>query len=82
MLVLKAWAEGPMGLMHAFESLLASLSHTISYVRILAMKLIEDVFYHLFLGVLVFFAAWGTLAGNPHRIRYLLGFDDRTHPYP
>jgi V/A-type H+-transporting ATPase subunit I len=64
MLVLKAWAEGPMGLMHGFESLLASLSHTISYVRILAMKLIEDVFYHLFNGVLVFFTAWGSLAGD------------------
>ena len=64
MLVLKAWAEGSMGLMHAFESLLASLSHTISYVRILAMKLIEDVFYHLFNGVLIFFMAWGTLGGD------------------
>jgi V/A-type H+-transporting ATPase subunit I len=64
MLALNAWSEGPMGLMHAFESLLASLSHTISYVRILAMKLIEDVFYHLFLGVLLFFTAWGTIAGN------------------
>ena len=64
MLALKAWAEGPMGLMHGFESLLASLSHTISYVRILAMKLIEDVFYNLFNGVLVFFTAWGTLAGD------------------
>ena len=64
MLVLNVLSEGPMGLMHAFESLLASLSHTISYVRILAMKLIEDVFYHLFLGVLVFFTAWGTIAGD------------------
>jgi V/A-type H+-transporting ATPase subunit I len=64
MLALKAWAEGPMGLMDAFEALLASLSHTISYVRILAMKLIEDVFYHLFNGVLLFFTAWGTLAGD------------------
>ena len=64
MLVLKLWAEGPMGLMHAFESLLASLSHTISYVRILAMKLIDDVFLHLFLGVLVFFTAWGNIAGD------------------
>jgi V/A-type H+-transporting ATPase subunit I len=63
MLALKLWAEGPMGLMHAFESLLASLSHTISYVRILAMKLIDDVFLHLFLGVLVFFTAWGNIAG-------------------
>jgi len=64
MLVLNILSEGPMGLMHAFESLLASLSHTISYVRILAMKLIEDVFYHLFLGVLAFFTAWGTIAGD------------------
>jgi V/A-type H+-transporting ATPase subunit I len=63
MLVLNLWAEGPMGLMHAFENLLASLSHTISYVRILAMKLIEDVFFHLFLGVLVFFLAWGSFPG-------------------
>ena len=63
MLVLNVWAEGPMGLMQAFENLLASLSHTISYVRILAMKLIEDVFFHLFLGVLAFFVAWGSIAG-------------------
>ena len=28
------------------------------------MKLIEDVFYRLFLGVLVFFVAWGSIAGN------------------
>jgi V/A-type H+-transporting ATPase subunit I len=62
MLVLNVWMEGGMGLMHAFENLLASLSHTISYVRILAMKLIEDVFFHLFLGVLVFFLAMGSLA--------------------
>ena len=61
MLALNLWAEGGMGLMHAFENLLASLSHTISYVRILAMKLIEDVFFHLFLGVLVFFLAMGSL---------------------
>ena len=59
MLVLKLWAEGGMGLMNAFESLLASLSHTISYVRILAMKLIDDVFLRLFLGVLVTFSAMG-----------------------
>lgn len=64
MLALKFWSEGPMGLMHAFENLLASLSHTISYVRILAMKLIDDVFLHLFLGVLVFFSASGTLGGT------------------
>ncbi len=64
MVVLRVWAEGPMGLMHAFEALLASLSHTISYVRILAMKLIEDVFYHLFNGILIFFTAWATLAGD------------------
>jgi V/A-type H+-transporting ATPase subunit I len=28
------------------------------------MKLIEDVFFHLFLGVLVFFLAWGSFAGS------------------
>jgi V/A-type H+-transporting ATPase subunit I len=64
MLALRVWTEGSMGLMGAFESLLASLSHTISYVRILAMKLIDDVFLRLFLGVLVYFMAWGTLAGT------------------
>jgi len=64
MLGAKVWAEGPMGLMDAFEALLASLSHTISYVRILAMKLIDDVFLRLFLGVLVFFMAWGNIAGT------------------
>jgi len=63
MLALNVWTEGPMGLMTAFENLLASLSHTISYVRILAMKLIEDVFFHLFLGVLTFFLTWESLAG-------------------
>jgi len=63
MFVLKVITEGPMGLMHAFENLLASLSHTISYVRILAMKLIESVFYNLFAGVLIFFTAWGTITG-------------------
>lgn len=64
MMVLKFWSEGSMGLMHAFENLLSSLSHTISYVRILAMKLIDDVFLRLFLGVLVFFMAWGNIAGT------------------
>jgi V/A-type H+-transporting ATPase subunit I len=64
MLALKFWAEGSMGLMHAFESMLATLSHTISYVRILAMKLIDDVFLRLFLGVLVFFTAWGNPLGS------------------
>ena len=63
MFVLKIITEGPMGLMHAFENLLASLSHTISYVRILAMKLIESVFYNLFAAVLIFFTAWGTITG-------------------
>jgi len=64
MLALKFWAEGSMGLMHAFESLLASLSHTISYVRILAMKLIDDVFLRLFLGVLAYFTVGGNLLGS------------------
>jgi V/A-type H+-transporting ATPase subunit I len=64
MLALKLWAEGSMELTHGFESLLASLSHTISYVRILAMKLIDDVFLRLFLGLLAYFITWGTLAGT------------------
>jgi len=64
MMMLKFWSEGSMGLMHAFENLLSSLSHTISYVRILAMKLIDDVFLRLFLGVLLFFMAWGSIAGT------------------
>ncbi len=64
MMGLKFWSEGAMGLMHAFENLLSSLSHTISYVRILAMKLIDDVFLRLFLGVLIFFMAWGNIAGT------------------
>ncbi len=64
MFVLKIITEGPMGLMHAFENLLASLSHTISYVRILAMKLIESVFYNLFAAVLISFTAWGTITGT------------------
>jgi len=64
MLALKLYTEGAMGLMHAFENLLSSLSHTISYVRILAMKLIDDVFLRLFLGVLAYFLAWGSLVGN------------------
>ncbi len=63
MMGLKFWSEGSMGLMHAFENLLSSLSHTISYVRILAMKLIDDVFLRLFLGVLIFFMASGNVAG-------------------
>ena len=63
MIALKVWAEGSMGMMHAFENLLSSLSHTISYVRILAMKLIDDVFLRLFLGVLAFFMAWGNPLG-------------------
>lgn len=64
MMGLKFWSEGSMGLMHAFENLLSSLSHTISYVRILAMKLIDDVFLRLFLGVLIFFMASGNIAGT------------------
>ncbi len=64
MMGLKFWSEGSMGLMHAFENLLSSLSHTISYVRILAMKLIDDVFLRLFLGVLIFFMASGNVAGT------------------
>ncbi len=49
MLASRLYADGPMGAMHWFESMLASLSHTLSYVRILAMKIIHDVFSLLFL---------------------------------
>ena len=34
------------------ESMFASISHTISYIRIMAMKMIHDVFSILFLGIL------------------------------
>ncbi len=54
MLVAKMRLEGPFeGFGHWMESMLASISHTISYMRIMAMKMIHDVFSLLFLGVLV-----------------------------
>jgi V/A-type H+-transporting ATPase subunit I len=34
------------------EAMLASIAHTISYIRIFAMKMIHDVFSLLFLGIL------------------------------
>jgi V/A-type H+-transporting ATPase subunit I len=40
------------GAVHWIEALFASLSHTISYARILAMKMIHDGFSILFLGIL------------------------------
>jgi V/A-type H+-transporting ATPase subunit I len=53
MLVAKARIEGPFeGVGHWMESMFASISHTISYIRIMAMKMIHDVFSILFLGVL------------------------------
>jgi len=53
MLVAKVRIEGPLeGVGHWMESMLASISHTISYIRIMAMKMIHDVFSLLFLGIL------------------------------
>ena len=53
MLVAKARIEGPFeGVGHWMESMFASISHTISYIRIMAMKMIHDVFSILFLGIL------------------------------
>ena len=53
MLVAKVRIEGlPEGVGHWMESMLASISHTISYIRIMAMKMIHDVFSLLFLGIL------------------------------
>jgi len=54
MLVAKVRMEGPFeGIGHWMESMLASISHTISYMRIMAMKMIHDVFSLLFLGIYV-----------------------------
>jgi V/A-type H+-transporting ATPase subunit I len=53
MLVAKTWIEGPFeGVGDWMESMFASISHTISYIRIMAMKMIHDVFSILFLGIL------------------------------
>jgi len=54
MLVAKVWIEGPFeGVGHWMESMVASVSHTISYIRIMAMKMIHDVFSLLFLTILL-----------------------------
>jgi len=53
MLAAKVRIDGPFeGFGHWMESMLASISHTISYIRIMAMKMIHDVFSILFLGIL------------------------------
>ena len=53
MLVAKIRIEGTFeGIGHWMESMFASISHTISYIRIMAMKMIHDVFSILFLGIL------------------------------
>jgi V/A-type H+-transporting ATPase subunit I len=53
MLVAKIRIEGSFeGVGHWMESMFASISHTISYIRIMAMKMIHDVFSILFLGIL------------------------------
>jgi len=54
MLGAKIWIEGPFeGVGHWMESMFASISHTISYIRIMAMKMIHDVFSILFIGILL-----------------------------
>jgi V/A-type H+-transporting ATPase subunit I len=54
MLTAKIWIGGPFeGVGHWMESMLASISHTISYIRIMAMKMIHDVFSLLFLNILL-----------------------------
>jgi V/A-type H+-transporting ATPase subunit I len=53
MLVARVRIDGPFeGFGHWMESMLASISHTISYIRIMAMKMIHDVFSILFLSIL------------------------------
>jgi V/A-type H+-transporting ATPase subunit I len=54
MLAAKVRYAGPFeGVGEWMESMLASISHTISYIRIMAMKMIHDVFSRLFLGILL-----------------------------
>ena len=54
MLAAKVRHAGPFeGVGEWMESMLASISHTISYIRIMAMKMIHDVFSRLFLGILL-----------------------------
>jgi V/A-type H+-transporting ATPase subunit I len=54
MLAAKVRHVGPFeGIGEWMESMLASISHTISYIRIMAMKMIHDVFSRLFLGILL-----------------------------
>jgi vacuolar-type H+-ATPase subunit I/STV1 len=54
MLAAKVRHAGPFeGIGEWMESMLASISHTISYIRIMAMKMIHDVFSRLFLGILL-----------------------------
>jgi V/A-type H+-transporting ATPase subunit I len=53
MLAARVRTRGPFeGVGYWMESMLASISHTISYIRIMAMKMIHDVFSVLFLSVL------------------------------
>jgi vacuolar-type H+-ATPase subunit I/STV1 len=53
MLIARVRVKGTLeGFGEWMESMLASISHTISYIRIMAMKMIHDVFSQLFLGIL------------------------------
>ncbi len=49
MVALKLWQHRMMGLNEAFENLLASFSHSVSYARILALKLVSSSFSALLL---------------------------------
>ncbi len=49
MIALKLWRHRMMGLNEAFETLLVSFSHSVSYARILALKLVSSSFSALLL---------------------------------
>jgi V/A-type H+/Na+-transporting ATPase subunit I len=49
MVALKLWQHRMMGLNEAFENLLVSFSHSVSYARILALKLVSSSFSALLL---------------------------------
>lgn len=65
MIILKLYAHGFRGLNEAVENLLVSFSHSVSYVRILALKLVSSIFSSLLLpvGLIGFIPfAFGTFA--------------------
>ncbi len=65
MFILRVIFDGPLGVNETVESLLVSFSHSVSYVRILALKLVSSIFSSLLLPAsLVGFAPFiiGTVA--------------------